>query len=474
MIRLVQHWWGRRCGGREVLGIALPLIISTSSWTLMHFIDRMFLMWHSKAELAAAMPAGMLHFSMLCIPIGIALYVNTFVAQYHGAGRHARIGSVVWQGIWVAAISTPILLLTIPLAPYLFSNVGHTADVARLETRYFQVLTWGAGGAVLCAALASFFTGRGDSRTIMYANFIQSILNIVLDYCWIFGHAGFPEMGIEGAGWATIVSIWVKALFYLAVIRQSHYWEAYGFAGRWRLDRKIFARLLKYGGPSGLQMVLDSSAFTIFILFVGLLGTDVLAASTLAFNVNSVAFIPMIGLGIAVTTLVGRHQGARRPILSARAAWSGFSMAAVYMGMFAILYVVVPDLFLLGYSVGSDPEQFSAIRGQAVVYLRFVAAFALFNAMAMMFVSAIKGAGDTHFVLWTSLYMSTALVLLSGVASWWFEWGILSLWWILTAWITVLGIVYLRRFLQGSWRTMQVIESDAEWQLEEGDLAMPA
>ena len=306
----------------------------------MHFIDRMFLMWHSKAAIAAAMPAGMVQFAMLCMPLGIAMYVNTFVAQYQGAGRKKRIGAIVWQGVWLGVFATPLFMLLIPLAPILFTNVGHDPEVAQLETSYFQILTIGAPGAVLAAALAAFFIGRGETKLVMYGNFLQAGLNVFLDYLWIFGHAGFPEMGMEGAAWATAASIWAKFFYYVAIIRSPSYWAPFGFVGTWKLDLALFGRLLKFGGPAGLQMLLENSAFTVFIMFVGLLGTNIMAATTLAFNVNSVAFIPMIGLSIAVTTIVGQYQGSRQPILSARATWSGFAIAAAYMGTFALLYVL--------------------------------------------------------------------------------------------------------------------------------------
>ena len=298
----------------------------------MHFIDRMFLMWHSKAAIAATMPAGMLHFTLLCFPLGIALYVNTFVAQYHGARRDERIGAAVWQGVRVAALTTPVFLLTIPLAPFVFHNVGHEPSVASLETVYFQVLTFGGGGVVLCGALSSFFSGRGEVCVVMYANMIQAALNIVLDYVWIFGHFGFPEPGIEGAGWATVTSIWVKAVLYLALISRPRYWTQFGFASSRQFDGDLFRRLFKYGVPNGLQMVVDCAAFTVFLFFVGLLGMDALAATTLAFNVSSMAFVPLIGLGIAVSTMVGRNQGASQPDLSARSTWTAFAIALVYMG----------------------------------------------------------------------------------------------------------------------------------------------
>ncbi len=105
----LARWWIRPCGGRDVLRVALPLIISTASWTLMNFIDRMFLLWHSPSEMAAAMPAGMLLFTLLCFPLGVASYVNTFVAQYHGTGQNERIGSAIWQAMRIGWISTPPL-----------------------------------------------------------------------------------------------------------------------------------------------------------------------------------------------------------------------------------------------------------------------------------------------------------------------------------------------------------------------------
>ncbi|MCA9224247.1 MAG: hypothetical protein KDA47_01485, partial [Planctomycetales bacterium] len=90
-------WWTRPCGGRDVLRVALPLVISTGFFSLMLFVDRLFLFWHSKQAMAAAMPAGMLHWTMVCFPIGVATYANTFVAQYHGAKRPERIGATIGQ-----------------------------------------------------------------------------------------------------------------------------------------------------------------------------------------------------------------------------------------------------------------------------------------------------------------------------------------------------------------------------------------
>ena len=361
----------------------------------MNFIDRMFLLWCSKEAIAAALPAGMLHFTLLCLPLGTALYVNTFVAQYYGAGRLDRIGPVVWQGTRLAAIVTPSFLLTIPLASWVLTHLGHDPSVANLEVAYYQTLAFGAGGIVLDGVLSSFFTGRGETKVVMYANLFQAVLNFVLDYLWIFGHWGFSALGIEGAGWATSVSIWAKAIVYVGLIRQSKYRSTYGLLQS-RYDPVLFRRLLKYGGPSGLQMLLECAALSIFLLLVGRLGTDAMAAMTLAFNVNSVAFMPTLGLGLAISTLVGRYQGANQPESSKQITWTGLSIAIVYTGTFAVLYVLVPDWFLFGHSLGSNPSEFSVLRNTTVISLRFVAAYCLFDSIIIVFGRPAFGPRKSH------------------------------------------------------------------------------
>ena len=187
----LENWWTRRCGGGEVLRIALPLVISTGFFSLLLFVDRMFLFWYSSDAMAAAMPAGMLYWTMLSLPLGITTYVNTFVAQYYGAGRPERIGAATWQGFRVGLYSMPIFLCTIAFAPTLFRWAGHRGITGCYEVLYFQILMFGAGAGVMSEALTSFFTGRGVTRIVMYVNAASTLLNIALDYAWIFGKFGF-------------------------------------------------------------------------------------------------------------------------------------------------------------------------------------------------------------------------------------------------------------------------------------------
>lgn len=455
-----DSWWSRPCGAREVLAIALPLFISTGTWSVMMFVDRMFLLWYSTNTIAAAMAGGMLYWTMICFPVGVAGYVNTFVAQYFGAERPERIGAATWQGLWIGVYVTPLFLGAIPLAPYLFRWAGHDPQVIPYEIAYFQTLCFGAPAAVMAAAQEALFTGRGVTRVVMLVDIATLLVNAVLDYIWIFGKWGFPEMGIHGAALATVVSGWLRVGLYGWLMHREPVRRAYRLATTWRVDRPLLGRILTYGGPNGFQFLVDAAGFALMIMLVGRLGKLEMAATALAFNVNTVAFIPMLGVGIAASTLVGQQLTRGRADLAARATWTALAFALVYTALCGVFFLLTPDLFLMGHRAGADPQEFAQLRDVAVVLLRFVAAYCLFDAMQIIFAGAIKGAGDTWFVLIVTLLVSAA-----GVAVCWLglDRGLYWWWFVVTGWICALGIVFGVRFMRGRWRQMRVIEREAAW-----------
>ena len=458
MFAKIKHLWRMESGLGEVFWLSLPLIVSTLSWTVMHFFDRVFLIWYSADAVAAALPAGVLSFAVVCFPLGVAAYINTFVSQYYGAGQHGRIGVVVWQGVWIGLAISPLVLLTNYAAPTLFAASDHSPEIAALETTYYQAMSWAAGAMVISAALSSFFTGRGGTRTVMIVDSLASLVDLVLDYCWIFGYWGFPEGGIAGAAWSTVVGQWIKVVVYLVLFLLPRFRGEYQTLAGCRFDADLFRRLLRFGSPNGVQFLSEIGGFTLFLLMVGRLGKLPLAASSLAFNVNSLAFMPVYGIGIATTTLVGQRLGRNRPDLAARATWSAFALAQTCMLVVGALYVLVPGAFLYAYGVKASAADFADLKQLTTELLRFVAFYCLFDAMNVVFSSAIKGAGDTRFVLITTLIVSPLPVLATWAGVEFFGLGLFWAWIAVTAWVSALGAIYMARFMQGKWRTMRVIE----------------
>ena len=412
LVKLVKNRWYMESGYREVLQIAFPLILSTGSWTIQHFIDRIFLTWHSQEAIAASMPASMLSWTVTSLFVGTASYINTFVAQYFGAKRYDRIGASVWQGLYLALFSAPLILIFYPLSDGLFQLIGHQKSVQGLETIYFKMLLFGSPFAVVANAISGFFSGRGKTWVVMWINIAGMFSNIILDYLLIFGNFGFPELGIKGAGIATVIATMITAiLFFVYMIRPSMN-EKFCTLKNWKFEKELFKRLLRYGVPSGMQFFLEIIAFTIFIMFVGNIGTTELAASNIAFNINMLAFLPMFGMSLAVSALVGQRLGENRPEAAEKTTWSAFHIGFTYFGILALSYVLIPELFLLPFALQSDMEMFHPIARLATILLRFVAIYSLFDAANMIFSGALKGAGDTRFVAIVSIGLSWILMVI--------------------------------------------------------------
>jgi len=451
--------WRDEGGYRELLRVAFPLIISTSFWSMQHFLDRMFLTWYSTDALAAVMPAGMVNFTIVSLFMGTAHYAGTFVAQYYGAGRYERVGPAIWQGVYIACIGWVVTVCASFLGGPIFSLAGHAPQIREYEITYFRILCLGAGPALAGSALSGFFSGRGKTWPVMWVNLVATGSNVVLNYVLVLGKWGFPRMGVKGAAIATVIAGCTSVTIYMILLSRKSFNDRYHTLRGWRFDRALFGRLVRFGLPNGVQFSLDIAGMTMFILLVGRLGRTAQAATVLAFSINGLAFMPMIGLGIAISVIVGQHMGKNRPDTAEHTAYSGFHLAAIYMGIVVAAFVLIPGVFIAPFSRNADPATFAAVHHMAVVLLRFVALYTFFDAMNIVFASAIKGAGDTRYVMLMIMVMSaTALVAPTAVAVLWLGAGVYTTWIIATVYISLLGMAFFLRFRTGKWKSMRVIE----------------
>ncbi len=189
------------------------------------------------------------------------------------------------------------------------------------------------------------------------------------------------------------------------------------------------------------------------------MGTTSLAATNIAFNINMLAFMPMMGCGIAISVLVGQYLGAGKPDLAQTSAYSGFHLTMLYMGSIAAAYVLVPDLFIAPFAMKADPATFKEVYDFSIILLRFVAIYSIFDTLNIIFSSAIKGAGDTRFVMFMISGLSLfVMVIPTYLAVMVFDSGLMVAWGIVTAYVIIIGIAFYLRFLNGKWKTMRVIE----------------
>ncbi len=456
----------------ELLQTAWPLMLSTGLFSITLFIDRLFLFQYSDAAAAAAMSAGTLFWSVTCMPVGICGYTSTFVAQYLGVRRLDKALHVVWQGCLLAIALMPLLIALGLYSYWLFRAFGHAEGLAKYEYDFFLGLVPGACATILASALVGLFAGGGRAIVLLYCDGLATLTNVVLDYALIFGNLGAPELGVQGAALASSISLILKCVllvvFAVVFIRRGKFgpWPSESIvharaSSVLTFDRTLMQRLLHYGWPAGVSVVAEAWSFAIIMMIVGNLGEQAAAATTLALGVNVLAFIPLIGLGIAVGVLVGKYLVQQQVDRAHRVIQAALIIGIAYSSVFAVLYGLFPEYVMNIYAIGNDPERFEAIRPQLKPLLYFIAAYCVFDAFQVIFAGVLKGAGDTMMVLLGHAVAGIGTVGLAVLGHLLLGWDGLYYWWsVISIWVIVLAIFFTTRYLQGGWKQKRVIEPD--------------
>jgi len=452
--------WSRSYGYREVLAISLPLVASMGAITLMQFTDRIFLANYSVDAIAAALPAGIASFTFISFFMGVANYTNVFVAQYSGAEAFHRIGSALWQGIWFSIFSGLLLALLYFVSNDIFRLIGHSPAVRSLEVTYFNILTIGAGLVVAGSTMACFYTGRGLTWTVMAVHMAGAAVNIPLDYCLINGAGPIPEMGIMGAAIATVAAQGTIVLTLSFLIFSKKNRDRFGTWKNRAFDRELVGRLMRDGVRRGVQFFLGLFGFTFFIQMLGRLGDLELAASNIVLSIEALVFMPMVGFHIGNATLVGQAIGRQEPEGGVEATTSALHITLAYMMPLAVVFIWMPEpLLSLFQTGGQKTHQYREIMDLGVILMRFVAVFCFFDALNLIYSGAIKGAGDTRFIMWTIGAVCLGLMILPVyVAVEVVGAGVYTVWTFASAYACALGIAFMLRYRHGAWKRMRVIE----------------
>lgn len=446
---------------KRLLVIAVPMVVSQASDTIMLFVDRLFLSRLGEAYLAASMSGGLSQLMVSSFFIGTIGYVTAVVAQYYGSGKREKCAEATIQAVFLSLLSYPVILASAPLLKVLLGALGQSTLQIDLAYTYFSTLIYGVLFLILRHALAGFFIGIGRTTVVMIANAAGMVINIPVNYLLIYGKAGFPALGLRGAAIGTIagnaVIFSILLIFYLRGRNRREFATHRSLHFRPRILRT----LLKFGVPAGVEMFLNIAAFNLFVQAMHSYGTKVAAAVTIAFNWDIVAFLPMLGMGHAVTSLVGQNVGACELDEANRSTFTGLKTAWVYSSTMVLIFVFgarfLVELFLPGLG-----ENAAEVGPLAVTLLRMASIYILADSAQIVFVGALRGAGDTRWVMAVSvalhwLFALTALFLIKGLGV-----SPVMAWTGFISFIVLLGVIMFLRFRSGKWRSIKMIEATGE------------
>jgi MATE family multidrug resistance protein len=410
-IRSYFKGYYKQGGIKELLVLALPMIVSTACDGVMTFTDRMFLARVGPEHMNAAMAGGIAFMMLTFFFIGLINYSTAIVAQYFGAGEKHNSSKATFQALLIALAAWPMVIFLKPLVIWFFEFTNTPESQIGHQINYINVLIWGALFSLLRSVFSCYFTGIGKTKIVMTATIAAMFVNVVLDYILIFGKFGMPEMGIKGAALATIsgsfFATFILAVSYFRRDNVSEFSLSKSFRFRWEIMRK----LLYFGYPAGLEMFLNFLAFSTMISIFHSKGDVSATATTIMFNWDLVSFIPLLGIEIAVTSLVGKYMGARKPHVAHRAALSAIKTGMFYSVVVLILFIFIPEALVRVFRPENPDAVFEQAVPLAVSMIRIATLYVLAEAVMVALIGALRGAGDTHFTMLCRLFRTGFLYL---------------------------------------------------------------
>ncbi len=336
--------------------LAYPVMLSMLGQVMTGVADSVMVGWTGAVPLAASSLANIFFSIPLFFGVGVSYAITPLVAQAEGANDQKKIIDTLKNGSLINLITGFILVaLIFSIEPYMHS-MGQPEDVVTLAIPYLSIIAISIIPTMIFQTYRQFAEGLQRTRVAMIIVVGSNLLNIVLNYILIFGKYGFPEMGLNGAGWATLISRVVMALSMMLYVYYGRIYRAYkaGFSiGNY--SRSLINTLLHIGLPAGSQFIFEAGAFGFSALMMGWLGTNALASHQIAINLATISYMTTSGLGAAATIRVGNFWGHRDTNNLRASAFTMIGMAIIIMTAWAILFIFgrffLPSLYIEDQSV---------------------------------------------------------------------------------------------------------------------------
>jgi MATE family multidrug resistance protein len=452
-----------RSGGvPELLAISLPMVVSHACDTIMTFTDRLFLAQLGAAQMNAAMVGGLTCFMSTTFFIGLTGYTTALVAQYLGARQKSRCAVAATQAMIISLAAWPLILLARPLIIYLFESLQISEEQLAPQCTYFGILIYAVGVSLLRNTLSSFFSGIGRTRVVMLSAITAMIVNMGTNYVLIFGKFGLPALGIRGAAYGTILGgvcgLGVLVCAYLGNKNRREYGVLDAFHFEWGVMR----RLLWFGYPAGVEMFLNLLAFNAMILTFHAHSLVTATATTIMFNWDMVSFLPLIGLEIGVMSLVGRYMGAGSPDTAHRATMSGLKCGWIYSAVILILFAFFPQSLVHVFRPPGDDPAYVAAVPIAVFMIRLASVYVLIEAVVVVLVGALRGAGDTFWAMCISVSLHWILVPILFIMLHVLQLSPEAAWVALVFTFMLFSCLFYVRYRSGKWREIRVVQTPTE------------
>ncbi|MFT5102929.1 MAG: MATE family multidrug resistance protein [Candidatus Latescibacterota bacterium] len=378
--------------------LATPVILGMLGHTVVSLVDNIMVGQLGTAELAAVSLGNSFMFIAMSLGIGFSTAITPLIAEADGEGDFEKGKSTFKHGLFLCIVLGIVLFATVFIAKPLMYAMKQPPEVVDLAMPYLNLAAFSLIPLMVFQAFQQFSDGLSMTRYPMYATLVANIVNVILNYIFIFGKFGAPELGVVGAAIGTVVSRVIMVVYLWWILSQKTKSRDYVLKIKlFKLSKKMLAKVLSLGFPSALQMFFEVAIFTAAIWLSGILGKNSQAANQIALNLSSMTFMVAMGFSVAAMIRVGNQKGLKRFRELRRIAFSILLLSTLLATVFAVLFLVFNEIFPKLYLDYDNPEKFVdnlEVASIAAKLLIIAAIFQISDTIQVVILGALRGMQD--------------------------------------------------------------------------------
>ena len=374
---------------RQSWRLAYPVMLSQLSHVMVGVTDSIMVGHVGATSLAASSLANVIFNILMLFGIGVSYAITPLVATAHGDNDTDKINDTLRHGLMIALVNGVVLIVLVLLCRPLLYYIDQPEEVVQLAIPYLSILAFSLLPLLVFQSFRQFAEGLSNTRIAMIIMLGSVVLNVLLNYLLIYGRAGLPALGLNGAGWGSLASRTAMMVAIGAYIYFAKGFKLYRVGivpGNY--SSRLFKRLLNIGIPAGMQFIFEVAAFDFSAIMMGWLGTNSLAAHQIAINLATISYMTTSGLASAATIRVSHELGKRNFGKLKDVAYTLILIALVFMSCWAVLFILgrnfLPTIYI-------DNAEVIALASPLIVIAGF---FQLSDGAQVVCTGALRGLQD--------------------------------------------------------------------------------
>lgn len=369
--------------------IAIPVMLGQLGHVLVGFTDNIMVGKLGAAPLAAVSLANSVFFILMGLGLGFSFAITPLIAEYNAAQKFKKGTKIFQHGLFLITILGILLTIMLLLILPLLHHLNQPKEVLALTTDFYIVLAFSMIPLLIFQGFKQFTDGLGVTKYAMWAIIIANVINVLLNYVLIFGKFGFPQLGIVGSAWGTLIARIIMIFLMVWFVKTQKEFVKYNVTDTWKkIEKTKLVKIIKLGYPSAMQMFFEIGVFAAGVMLAGIIGTKAQAANQIALNLSTISFMVSTGIAVTATIRVGNQKGLQHFLDLKRIAYSTMLLMMFFAVSFATVFILFRNYLPLIYI------QDTAVVAIAAQLLIVSGLFQISDGIQVVVLGALRGLQD--------------------------------------------------------------------------------